>query len=96
MRQAYLEVQQHQANIEATRKGFRSGRQWLVAAVSNFDLGVGPGKDGADAAVAYAKLRAEYFQAVYNYNLGRAKLDHVAGRDVAVVQPLLPPPPHKR
>ena len=96
VRQAYLEVQQHQANIEATRKGFRSGRQWLVAAVSNFDLGVGPGKDVADAAVAYAKLRAEYFQAVYNYNLGLAKLDHVAGRDVAVVQPLLPPPPRKR
>jgi outer membrane protein TolC len=96
VRQAYLEVQQHQANIEATRKGFRSGRQWLVTAVSNFDLGVGPGKDVADAAVAYAKLRAGYFQAVYNYNLGLAKLDHVAGRDVAIVQPLLPLPPHKR
>jgi outer membrane protein len=95
VRQAYLEVQQHQANIEATRKGFRSGRQWLVTAVSNFDLGVGPGKDLADAALAYAKLRAEYFQAVYNYNLGLAKLDHVAGRDVAVVRPLLPPPPGK-
>src|SRR5712691_9349794 len=96
VRQAYLEVQQHQANIEATRKGFRSGRQWLVAAVSNFDLGVGAGKDVADAAVAYAKLRAGYFQAVYNYNLGLAKLDHAAGRDVAMVEPLLPPPPHKR
>jgi len=95
VRQAYLEVQQHQANIEATRKGFRSGRQWLVTAVSNFDLGVGPGKDVGDAALAYAKLRAGYFQAVYNYNLGLAKLDHVAGRDVAVVQPLLPPPPGK-
>jgi outer membrane protein len=96
VRQAYLEVQQHQANIEATRKGFRSGRQWLVAAVSNFDLGVGAGKDVADAAAAYARLRAEYFQAIYKYNLGLVKLDHVAGRDVAVVQPLLPPPPHKR
>jgi outer membrane protein len=96
VRQAYLDVQQHQANIEATRKGFRSGRQWLVAAVSNFDLGVGPGKDVADAVVAYAKLRAEYFQAVYNYNLGLAKLDHAAGRDVAMVQPLLPPPPSAR
>jgi outer membrane protein TolC len=96
VRQAYLEVQQHQANIEATRKGFRSGRQWLVTAVSNFDLGVGPGKDLADAALAYAKLRAGYFQAVYNYNLGLVKLDHVAGRDVAIVQPLLPPPPRHR
>ncbi len=96
VRQAYLEVQQHQANIEATRKGFRSGRQWLVAAVSNFDLGVGPSKDVGDAAVAYAKLRAGYLQSVYQYNLGFAKLDHMAGRDVAVVEPLLPAPPRKR
>jgi len=96
VRQAYLEVQQHQANIEATRKGFRSGRQWLVAAVSNFDLGVGPSKDVADAAVAYAKLRAGYLQSVYHYNLGLAKLDHVAGRDVAGVQALLPQPPRLR
>src|SRR5262252_2400230 len=88
VQQAYLEMQQHQANIEATQKGFRSGRQWLVAAASNFDLGVGQGKDVADAVAAYAKLRAEYFQAVYNYNLGLAKLDHAAGRDVAMVQPL--------
>jgi outer membrane protein TolC len=95
VRQAYLEVQQHQANIEATRKGFRSGRQWLVAAASNFDLGVGQGKDVADAVAAYARMRAEYFQAVYKYNLGLARLDHAAGRDVAMVQPLLPPPPSR-
>lgn len=96
VQKAYLELQQHQGNIEATRKGYRSGRQWLVAAASNFDLGVGPGKDVADAAVAYAKLRAEYLQSVYNYNLGLTKLDHAAGRDVAVVKPLLPPPPGQR
>jgi outer membrane protein TolC len=90
VRQAYLELEQHKANIEATRNGFRSGRRWLVAASSNFDLGVGPGKDVADAALAYAKLRVSYLQAIYNYNLGLAKLDHAAGRDVALVQTLLP------
>jgi outer membrane protein TolC len=96
VRQAYLEVEQHKANIDATQQGFRNGRRWLVAASSNFDLGVGPGKDVADAAVAYAKLRAEYFQAVYNYNIGLAKLDHTAGRDVTAIQPLLPALPSKR
>jgi outer membrane protein TolC len=96
VRQAYLELEQHKANIEATQKGFRSGRRWLVAASSNFDLGVGPGKDVADAAVAYAKMRASYFQAVFNYNIGLAKLDHAAGRDVAIIQSFLPPLPSKR
>jgi outer membrane protein len=93
VRQAYLELQQHKANIEATRKGYRSGRRWLVAAMSNFDLGIGAGKDVADAAVAYAKLRASYFESVFQYNLGLAKLDHVAGRDVAAVKALVPAPP---
>jgi hypothetical protein len=50
----------------------------------------------ADAAVAYAKLRASYFQAVYNYNIGVAKLEHTAGRDVAFVQAVLPATPSNR
>ncbi len=90
VRQAYLEMEQHRDNIQATKGGYRNGRKWLVAALSNFDLGVGEGKDVADAAVAYAKLRASYFQSVYDYNLALAKLDHVAGRDVAIVQTYLP------
>ena len=96
VRQAYLEMEQHQANITATRKAFRSGRQWLVAAVANFDLGVGEGKDVAEAALAYAQLHAAYFQSVYNYNLSLAKLDHQAGRDVAEVREHLPPLPQVR
>lgn len=90
VRQAHLELQQHRDNVEATREGFRNARKWMVAAVSNFDLGVGEGKDVADAVVAYAQLRASYLQSVYNYNLALVKLDHAAGRDVAMVQSLLP------
>ena len=96
VRQAYLELEQHQANIAATRKAFRSGRQWLVAAVANFDLGVGEGKDVAEAALAYAQLHAAYFQAVYNYNISLARLDHRAGRDVAEVREHLPAVPQVR
>ena len=90
VRQAYLEMEQHRDNIEATEEGYRSGRKWLVAALSNFDLGVGEGKDVADAALAYATLRASYLQSVYDYNFTLAKLDHVAGRDVAMVKAFLP------
>lgn len=96
VRQAQLELEQHQANITATRKAFRSGRQWLVAAMANFDLGVGEGKDVAEAALAYAQLHAAYFQAVYSYNISLARLDHRAGRDVAEVREHLPPMPQVR
>jgi hypothetical protein len=51
---------------------------------------VGEGKDVADAALAYATLRASYLQSVYDYNFTLAKLDHVAGRDVAMVKAFLP------
>jgi outer membrane protein TolC len=90
VRQAYLEMEQHRDNIQATREGYRNGRKWLVAALSNFDLGVGEGKDVADAALAYAKLRASYFQSVYGYNFALASLDHVTGRDVVMVKTFLP------
>lgn len=96
VRQAYLELEQHKANIDATRKGFQNGRRWLVAASSNFDLGIGEGKDVADAAVAYAKLRASYLQSIYYYNLGVAKLEHTAGRDVMTIQAMLPAEPDRR
>lgn len=90
VRQAHLELQQHTANIDATRKGFRNARKWFFTALSNFDLGIGEAKDVADAAVAYARMRAAYFQAVYEYNLALAKLDHAAGRDVATVRAFVP------
>ncbi len=95
VRRAYLEMEQHRDNIQATKSGYRNGRKWLVAALSNFDLGVGEGKDVADAAVAYAKLRASYLQSVYGYNLALAQLDHVTGRDVAMVQAFLPDVPSR-
>lgn len=90
VRQAIADVKRHQANITSTRNGYRNGRKWLVAALSNFDLGVGEGKDVADAAIAYAKLRASYFQAVHGYNLGLATLDHATGRDVPKIKSYLP------
>ena len=90
VREAHLEMEQHRANIEATEQGYRDGRKWLVAALSNFDLGIGEGKDVADAALAYARLRAEFFEAIHSYNLALIKLDHTAGRDVAMVRNLLP------
>ena len=93
VRQALEDVKRHQANINATREGYRNGRKWLVAALSNFDFGVGEGKEVADALLAYAKLRISYFQAVHGYNLGLAKLNHVTGRDVRKVKAYLPSRP---
>ncbi|WP_460594737.1 TolC family protein [Geomonas sp. Red276] len=68
------------AAIEATRKGYENSKKWAVTALANFDFGVGPAKDIFDALQQYAKMRAAYFQAVYNYNMAMANLARAVGK----------------
>lgn len=79
---AYRELQEAQEAIRATEEGYLNARRWLVAAVANFDLGIGEAKDVADALTAYGRLRADNFRAIYNFNLSLANLDHATGKDV--------------
>ncbi len=57
--------------------------------MANSDLGIGETKDLADAVLAMAKTRADYFQAVFNYQMGVAQLDNAAGRDVEEIRALV-------
>jgi outer membrane protein TolC len=82
VRKAYLEMVEAKKNIMATEESYKSARQWLIAAVSNFDLGIGETREIADSLRAYAENRAENYKAIYNYNLALANLDHVTGQDV--------------
>lgn len=80
---AMLELEEAVQGMRATEDAYLNARKWLVAAVANFDLGIGEAKDVADAVVAYAKMRSDNFQAIYNYNIALGNLEHVTGRDVA-------------
>jgi outer membrane protein TolC len=82
VRKARAELEEAQKAIEATREGYLNSRKWLVAAVANFDLGIGEAKDVADALASYARMRGDNFRAIYNYNLALANLDHATGRDL--------------
>ncbi|HEY6838387.1 MAG TPA: TolC family protein [Geobacteraceae bacterium] len=77
----YLELAEAEGKIAATRQGFTNAKKWVVASVSNFDFGIGPAKEIFDALQQYAKMRAAYFQAVYNQRLARAGLDYATGED---------------
>ena len=85
VRKARAEMEEAQKSIEATREGYLNARKWLVAAVANFDLGIGEAKDVADALASYARMRGDNFRAIYNYNLALANLDHATGRDLEQV-----------
>jgi len=80
VRKAYRELEEARQSIRATEEAYANARRWLVAAVANFDLGVGEAKEVADALVAFVKMRAENFKAIFNYNMALAALDQATGK----------------
>lgn len=81
VRKYHLDLTAAEEKITATTQGYSNAKKWVVAAVSNFDFGIGPAKEIFDALEQYAKMRAAYFQAVYERNLARAGLDYAIGSD---------------
>lgn len=86
---AYGELMEAKQNVQAFEKAFDNAKKWVVTVLANFDFGIAETKDLADAVLAMAKTRAEYFQAVFSYQMGIARLDHAAGRDVEEVHALV-------
>lgn len=82
VRKAHRELAEAQEALRATEDGWRNAKKWLVAAKANYDLGVGESRDLGQAAETYAKLRADNFKAMYNYNLSLANIEHATGRAV--------------
>ena len=82
VRKAHRELAEATETIRATDEGWRNARKWLVASKANYDLGVGDARDLGQAFETYARLRAENFKAIYNYNMALANLEHATGRDV--------------
>jgi len=88
VQRVYAEVQEAWQNVLALERAFENAKKWVVTALANFDLGIGETKDLADAVLAMAKTRAEYFHAVFNYQMGIARLENAAGRDVEEIRAL--------
>ena len=66
-------------SMEATKGGYESSKKWAVTALANFDFGIGPAKEIFDSLQQYAKMRAAYYQSIYNYNLAVANLSYATG-----------------
>jgi len=75
----YLDLKEAEKSVTATQSAYTNGKKWAVAALANFDFGVGPAKEIFDALEAYARMRAAYFQSIYNYKIARANLDYAVG-----------------
>ncbi len=86
VRKAYLDLEEARKNIIETEKAYRNARKWLVAAVANFDLGIGDAKDVADAAVAYSQMKADNLRSIYNHRISFANLLYATGLDLKEIR----------
>ncbi|MBI5025606.1 MAG: TolC family protein [Nitrospirae bacterium] len=81
VRKAYLDIEEASKSIEATEKAYKNARKWIIAAVANFDMGVGEAKEIADAVSVYALTRANNLRSIYNERMSYANLLYATGRD---------------
>ena len=75
----YLELKEAENSTTATKGAYTNSKKWAVTALANFDFGVGPAKEIFEALQAYARMRAAYFQSLYNYRMAWANLDYATG-----------------
>ncbi len=85
VKDSYLQLARSMEEMKALESAYKNSKQWVVASLSNFDMGVGEARDIADSVSAYARLRADYFRAVYNQRMALANLEHATGMDVQQV-----------
>jgi outer membrane protein TolC len=76
----YLDLQEAERSVTATQSAFSNAKRWGMAAIANFDFGVGPAKEILEALQVYARMRAAYFQSIYNYRIAQANLDYAVGQ----------------
>lgn len=83
---AWLEMQEAKHNISTSRQSFQSAKKWAAAALANFDFGIGDARDIYDAVAVYGKMKAAYYQAIYDFKIAQAELDYATGEHQAIKQ----------
>lgn len=86
VRRAYLDMEEAKKNIVETEKAYKNARKWLVAAIANFDMGIGDAKEVADAAMAYVQMRANNLRSIYNHRISFANLLYTTGLDIKEIK----------
>ncbi|MDD2499656.1 MAG: TolC family protein [Geobacter sp.] len=76
---AWLEMQEAKKNVTITQNAFQSAKKWGAAALANFDFGIGNPRDVFDAVGVYGKMKAAYYQSIFDYNMAKANLEYAMG-----------------
>ena len=81
IKKAWFELNESYNNISTTRNAFQSAKKWGAAALANFDFGVGNPRDVFDAVGVYGKMKAAYYQSIYDFYIAKANLDYAIGEN---------------
>lgn len=82
IRKAHTAAISKQQAVEASTKGFKSGRSWVLATTLNFGIGVTPPKDLLEAFVAYSAVKINYLQTLNDYFMAMADLSNAVGQEI--------------
>lgn len=79
VQKAWLEMQEARKNIDITKNAYQSAKKWGAAALANFDFGVGNPRDVFDAVGVYGKMKAAYYQSIFDLQMAKANLAYAVG-----------------
>ncbi|MFH1566460.1 MAG: TolC family protein [Gemmatimonadota bacterium] len=79
VRRAWDDFRQVEQCLAAARQARSLGREWIQVAQDEYDLDPGQLRELVSAFESYAGLEQEYREAVYEYNLGLARLERAVG-----------------
>jgi len=77
--QRFYEGEEWRAAVDAYDQAASSSRKWVVAALTNFDMGVGPADDLLRGIERYGQSRGKYLEALFGYNMSLARLEYAMG-----------------
>ena len=75
----YEETKEWRVAGNAYAEAAAASRKWIVAAMTNFDMGIGTADDMLRGMEKYGENRGKYLEAVFGYNMSLAQLEYATG-----------------
>lgn len=76
---SYLELREWRQAADAYRQAARASRKWVIAALADFDMGIGTADDMLNGIEKYGHNQGQYLEALYHYHLSLAELRAASG-----------------
>ncbi len=81
----YLEVKEYQQKLKSAQRSRKAARALLVTTLTNFNLGVGEGKDVFEGLGLYTRIVGDYYKTLRNFNIAAARLTQATGQEIEVL-----------